>query len=261
MNWKKTKLSVSSHRRLLGYLYKLVGFRYLPQPLKEICWFYSDDMDDLKCLEYLENTAETNDVFEAYDWSNRLFYESIENLTAADKQDTFHFYHIKGLHVVRNLDKDFNDAEDVSLEETARAMFKMLNRYFDKMKAEGIYDNSVIIIMADHGAIEYPGGNQKLCPLLLVKGIGEEHDFTVSDSPVSYADLQKGYHNLLNGTNPDNIFEVQDENCIRYFYLADWLGRPLGNSDYSEDFTEYSLTGDAFESTMVEKTGKVYSNQ
>lgn len=256
-NWKKTKISVSSHRRLLGYLYKLVGFRYLPQPLKEFCWFYSDDMDDMKCLNYYDDTSEMNNTLESYNWSNKLFYENIENLTATDEQNIFHFYHLKGLHVIRNLDQNFNETEDASLEETAKAMFKMLNRYFDKLKEEGIYDNSVIIIMADHGAKGYP----VVWPLLMVKGFGEEHDFSVSDSPVSYADLQNGYHNLLNETNTDNIFEVEDEKRIRYFYQADWIGRPLGNSDYSEDFVEYSVTGDAFESATIEGTGNVYSSR
>lgn len=262
-NWEKTRLSVSSHKRLLGYIYKLVGFRYLPQPLKETCWFYSDDMDDMKCINYVNEDATVGDwdLVGSYDWANKLFYENIEKLSASELENVFHFYHLKGLHVVRNLDKDFNDAEEVSLEETAKGMFNMLGRYFDELKTEGIYDNSIIIIMADHAANEYPGTHYKQCPLLLVKGVEEEHPFKVTDIPVSYADLQVGYKNLLNQTNMDNIFEIQDENRERYLYQTEWLGRSMNNSDYGANFEEYVIKGNAFDSESIVNTGKVYSGK
>lgn len=262
-NWEKTRLSVSSHKRLLGYIYKLVGFRYLPQPLKETCWFYSDDMDDMKRINYVnEDVAGSDlDLVESYDWANKLFYENIEKMSASELENVFHFYHLKGLHVVRNLDRDFNDAEDVSLEETAKGMFNMLGRYFDVLKTEGIYDNSIIIIMADHAASEYAGTHYKQCPLLLVKGLEEEHSFKVTDIPVSYADLQVGYKNLLNQTNMDNIFEIRDENRERYLYQTEWIGRPMNNSDYGANIEEYIIKGNAFDSESIVKTGKVYSGK
>lgn len=261
-NWEKMRLSVSSHKRLLGYIYKLVGFRYLPQPLKESCWFYSDDMDDMKCINYVNEDGRVSDdsSVESYDWSNKLFYENIDNLSASESENVFHFYHLKGLHVIRNLDKDFNDAEDVSLEETAKGMFNMLDRYFNKLKEEGIYDNSIIIIMADHAANEYPGTHYKQCPLLLVKGMGEEHPFTVTDIPVSYSDLQVGYMNLLNQTNKNNIFQIEDENRERYLYQTEWLGRSMDNDDYGANFEEYVIKGSAFDSESITKTGNVYSS-
>lgn len=262
-NWEKTRLSVSSHKRLLGYIYKLVGFRYLPQPLKETCWFYSDDMDDMKRINYVnEDVAGSDlDLVESYDWANKLFYENIEKMSDSELENVFHFYHLKGLHVVRNLDRDFDDAEDVSLEETAKGMFNMLDRYFDVLKTEGIYDNSIIIIMADHAASEYPGTHYKQCPLLLVKGLEEEHSFKVTDIPVSYADLQVGYKNLLNQTNMDNIFEIRDENRERYLYQTEWLGRPMNNSDYGANLEEYVVKGNAFDSESIVKTGNVYSGK
>ena len=258
-NWKKAKLSVSSHKRLLEYLYKLVGFRYLPQPLKQSCWFYSDEMDDLKCISYEdENLVQDDKVF---DWANKIFYDELGQLDCSDVENSFHFYHIKGLHVIRNLDENFNDAEDVGLEETAKGMCKLLNRYFDALKEQGIYGNSVIVVMADHAANEYDTSSFLQCPLFLVKGMNENHEFVQSELPVSYADLQTGYQNLLQNTNTDNIFELEEGPRIRYLYHSKWKGRPMTGNEYSEDMSKYSIEGDAFESEKIVDTVEILSSK
>lgn len=259
-NWEKPQLTVSSHRRLLEYIYKLVGFRYLPQPLKQLCWFYPDDMDDLKEINYVsgDDVAIEGDSEQAWTWGNDVFYKNIENLSASENANIFHFYHLKGLHDIRDLDKDFNKAEDVSLEETAKGMFNMLNKYFNKLQEEGIYDNSVIVIMADHSPFKIDGGET---PLLLVKGVGEKHLFTVTDIPVSYSDLQIGYKNLLHQTNTDNIFEIQDENRKRYLYHTELLSPSLNNDEYGANFVEYVIEGHVFDNESIKKTGKVYSHE
>lgn len=261
-NWERTRLTVSSHKRLLGYIYKLVGFRYLPQPLKQTCWFYPDDeMDDMKIVNYVdeEGNRSNKETIEVSSWDNKRFYENIDQLRATEEENVFHFYHLKGLHPARNLDKDFNDAKDVSLQETAKGMFNLLDRYLNKLKEEGIYDDSIIIIMADHAEEGYLEPHYKQCPLLLVKGIGENHAFAVTDIPVSYSDLQVGYRNLLNKTNLDNIFEIQDKNRERDFYFTTYKGRAMNFDDCGNDFERYVIKGHAFDSESIIKTGEIYS--
>lgn len=261
-NWEKTRLLVSSHKRLLGYIYKLVGFRYLPQPLKKLCWIYPDDIDDMQIINYVNEKGllSDEDVVDSYSWQNKLFYESIENLSVKKGGGkVFHFYHLKGLHHTRNLDKDFNDAEDVSLEETAKAMFTLLERYLNKLKEEGIYDNSIIMVMADHGSDDYPGIKFKQSPLLLIKGMEEHHPFVVTDIPVSYSDLQVGYCNLINQTNTDNIFEIRDKNRERYLYRTEYFGRALNSDDYGTEFEKCIIYGHAFDSDSIITTGQVFS--
>lgn len=65
------------------------------------------------------------------------------------------------------------------------ASLTLTKAYLQKLKEAGVYDNSVIIVMADHGTNgEYylePMGRQN--PILFVKGIGEQHAFEVSQAP------------------------------------------------------------------------------
>lgn len=241
-NWKYERLKISSHRRLLGYVYKLVGFRYLPQQLKKYCWFYSDDMDELK---------DSSDVI-PYEWANDHFNNNIEKITADKNSPVCHITHMKGLHVLRNLDEWFQPKDDVSLEESARGAIRMLDRYFKKLDELGIYEDSIIIVMADHGAIEYGVNSQKQCPLLMVKGQGSSAGMNVVDDKVSYADLQNMYRQLLNGEKAN----IADNNKPRYFYMTEWMGRALSEDDTNSDFEEYEIQGHAYETETIIKTGR-----
>lgn len=241
-NWKYERLGVSSHRKLLEYMYKLVGFRYLPQPLKQYCWFYSDDMDELK---------DSGDIV-PYEWANDHFNNNIDMIRADKNMPVSHIVHMKGLHVLRNLDEWFEPKEDVSLEESARGSIRMLERYFSKLDELGIYDDSIIVVMADHGAIEYGTNSQKQCPLLMVKGKGNIGKFRINDDKVSYANLQTMYHQLLSGENVD----IADNDKARYIYMTQWLGRALSKDDTNADFKEYEIQGHAYETEKIVETGR-----
>ena len=257
-NWEKTRLAVSSHRRLLTYMYQLIGFRYLPQPLKQSCWFYPDDMAQLRQVQYIGKSG-ADQQFDVYDWDNKIFYDDIDRMKRVNDKPVFHFYHIKGIHVIRNLDSNLQLAEDVSLEESAKAMLRIMDKYLSALKENDLYDNSVIIFTADHAANEYEEKQFKQCPLLLVKGKNEQHEFKMDERPVSFADWQKGFHNLLNETNLSNPFEVQEEKQRdRYLYQAGWIGSQLQKDSHSEDFYEFKITGDAFDSDSIAETGKVF---
>ncbi len=78
------------------------------------------------------------------------------------------------------------------------ASLRMIGRFLDKLRAEGVYDNTRIVVVADHGAdltlpefagferdpTSAPGFN----PLLMVKDFGSDSDFTVDRSFRTNAD-------------------------------------------------------------------------
>ncbi len=68
-------------------------------------------------------------------------------------------------------------------------------KYVDALRESGAYDNTAIIVMADHG---YNGSGDETerevwmrsAPMFLVKGMREQHDtMQISEAPVSYVDL------------------------------------------------------------------------
>ena len=93
------------------------------------------------------------------------FYEYItENeFSANNDKKVFNFIHLNCAHT--DLDKTvtahgyhYDEENDRIMEggnyiDTTRACFEMLNIYFTKMKKLGVYDNSTIILLGDHGGI------------------------------------------------------------------------------------------------------------
>lgn len=248
-NWSKQTIGVSSHKRLLIHLYKLVGFRYLPQQLKQFSWTYTEAIDDVQTIDMDDNLIE---------WANWYFRDNIENINIDSERPTLHLLHIKGIHVPRNYDSAFNPVEEeVDLWEAARGVNLMIGEYLDRLRELGIYDNANIVILADHAANEYENSAFKQCPLLIVKGKNESHNFTIDERPVSYDDLQTGFINLSNGII-DNIFNIGDGVRVRYHYETTWLTRTISNDEKNNDFEEYVTTDHAFRRESFKLTGKVY---
>ena len=201
-------LTVSSHRRLGEYMLKLIGFRYLPQCLKEYCWFYSDDMNSMMRID----SAEGHRIFS---WTNLEFYEGIDNITAENENGVYCFYHLEGTHVPfkTNRDLSYSDSEG-TIQEEGMAMMTLLDSFFTELKEQDIYDNSVIVVLADHGYYDYRQNS-----VFLVKGEKEVHPLAVSDKKVSFENLQETYKNLLQGMDAESA--VVEYNGERIFYDID----------------------------------------
>lgn len=77
-------------------------------------------------------------------------------LTSDAEQKTFSFIHLNGAHddskEISRWHSGYPDTEADTIT-TIRGEFEMLIEYFDDMKKLGIYDNSTIIIVADHGQL------------------------------------------------------------------------------------------------------------
>lgn len=96
----------------------------------------------------------------------------------------FKYIHIDGVHEPFNLNKDLTIIEDskkYSLESTSYANLKIMEEYFNTLKKAGIYDNTAIIIMGDHGIRKCIDGAKEFCdtekytnPLLLYKDINQK---------------------------------------------------------------------------------------
>lgn len=239
------RIEISSKGRMMTYLLKLIGIRYFPVPLKQYCWFYSGELYDVRDLDGYQKV---------YSVDNHKFLLDSQDMEATSDCNTFHFYHVEGVHSPYCFDKYFNKTGESrfgreAMIEAGRGIFVMVQQFLDELKALGIYDDSVIVIMADHGGqwIEDEGDYlRRHNPLLLVKGKKEEHEFSISQKPISYDDLQEAYVNLLNGVTGEAVFNVEEGESRQRIYIND------------TDFTEYATNGDAFDYDAMHPTGVIY---
>lgn len=148
-----------------------------------------------------------------YDWSDLSFYKRLvdENPIAVVNEPCYKYLHLEGAHEPHVYDKDLNVLESSPYRDVIEANFKMVKLFLDRMKEAGVYDNTVILIMSDHGShngMDLDTINQH--PILLIKGIGEKHDFQRDDAPISYDDLQQAYFKLADGMQSEEVFSWQE---------------------------------------------------
>lgn len=221
----------------------MAGFKYAPYDLKRFCFVNPNAFNGLKV------TPEGKTLFTP---SNAEFYDGVlhEEITLTD-QKCFKFIHIDGGHVPFRYDENVNEIENGTYEGNLQASMTITRKYLDKLKESGVYDNSVIIVMADHG-YDWENIHARQNPVFFVKGIGEKRQFRVSDAPISFADLQEAFKRLLNGAGSDLIFDWRSgDKRERRFLFHEFL-----NEDY---MVEYMQTGQARDENTMYETGNIYS--
>lgn len=203
---------------------EFVGLKYFPYDLKKHCILepYVINIDSSRKISsgnyYYSELRDVYEHFSAADYSS-------------SPRKQFKFIYTDGAHVPFNYNQDLEYKSDATYEDSIEASVTLVKTYLEKLKANGFYDNSVIVIMADHGYwYEMPNFRQN--PILLIKGIGESHSFIVSHTPVSHADLQKTFASLELGCSAEN--SVIENNRRRYLFRQ-----------YDFPFEEYFQIGNA----------------
>lgn len=230
---------VSFFKQLTKYLL----FKYLPYQLKK---YAKIETADFKLCRI------NNEVSSYYDWADDVEYDIFKNKeVVVDSNKYFKFYHTEGGHVPYNYDEDLNKIpeEEGTYEMKLKATLKMINEFIISLKESGVYDNSVIIIMADHGI---GPTKSRANPMLYIKGFDEHHDETqTSEVPMSYEDLVDAYEELLDGKKSIELFSNIDKNRERTY---------IENFFKDENhLVEYVIKGKSYESENIEATGVEYN--
>lgn len=229
--------------RFFKELTKYILFKYLPYPLKKYSRIETADF----------NSAKVDQEENLYSWANHKIYENIKTNNELEKidEDYFQFLHIEGGHVPFDNDEDVKliPAEEGTYVRKLTASLNIVDAFINRLKENDVYDNSVIVVMADHGYWNSQN-NARQNPILYIKGINEHHKMETSDIPVSYEDLCEAFIELLNGKDTSEIFQNIDKDRIRRF-----IDNPFNGEDF---MTEYEIRGKAWDPKAEHETGKKF---
>ena len=221
---------------------KYIGYKYLPYRLKR----YSN----IESMDF-------NGLVDKYIWDDRTIYSLVKNKPTLDKKPgrTFKLVHTEGAHIPFKYDKDLNILDDYgTYEQKIEATITMLNAYLERLKANGAYDNTVIIVMADHGNTDLNSSDDMLVranPMFMIKGINERHEFEVSEKPLSYLDLMDIYSRLLDDkTAREATADIPDKRERIFMWYR--------NFRLEDHIKEYVVTDKAWEWRKFRLTGNEY---
>lgn len=234
--------NVIEKKELCKNLTKYILFKYLPYSLKQYSKIETMDFDSCK--------VEQNSTF--FKWDNNIAYNTIkDNEMKIEENKYFQFIHIEGGHVPFDYDGNVNkiSEKEGTYELKLKATLNIVNSFINRLKENNVYDNSAIIVMADHGYWYESSGRQN--PILYVKGINEHHEMISSEKPVSYEDLNDIYTGLLEGKTSEELLQNIKPNRIRRF---------IDNEFESENnMIEYEQRGKAWDNSTSFATGKEFN--
>lgn len=138
-----------------------------------------------------------------------VLFPFIENASVDETLDcTLQCYHTYGTHSPINIDRDGNYVTkgkdgDKALEDMTYFILKRTGELLGELKRKGVYDNSFIMLIADHGNIEssHPVFGRRdvlgyAVPLLMIKPIGFDLPYRESEVATSHIKV----HDLMVST-------------------------------------------------------------
>lgn len=132
-------------------------------------------------------------------WNDRAIYHEIcdYGLTTNEAYGTgvFRFFHLQGAHLPYVMNEKCEFDTQATRYQQCRGVLTIVESYLKEMKKLGVYDDSLIVITADHGGggVSNVGKLQDIShPILLVKQEGENGEaMRTSTNAVTQGDLFK----------------------------------------------------------------------
>ncbi len=235
-------------------------YRDAPWALKRFFWFYTDEMNSMMTLD--DDNAELGSV--PYEINDQRYYDELQErgLRVVDDgtDGAFRFIHLLGPHWPYTLDEDAQFVGEGNSDHLrqSRASLTIVSEYLRQMKELGAYDQSTIIITADHGDwwLTDDGIDKASNPLMLVKPAGTSDQsakpYVVSHAPTGHIDYPATVIGAVGGDASaygPTVFDVPEGPRTRYFCWTDHDGK----TDY--DIIQYAIDGDANDFSDWTRTG------
>ncbi len=249
------KSSIS--KKILTAMYTLSAYRYLPEMMKPYFYIYTGDIS----YGYIYGDSEI-DVYSVDDIIFRK--EMTEKQISVDKDSKggFTFYHLQGSHDPFVMDEHGNKMEGQTYSKFGQTQQTIGNMrtillYIDMLKEKGLYDNTTIIITADHARtggiselraddnVAYEIGGERVLTLM-IKPAGADSDEPMkrSGKQICQDNLRASmisYFGLDTSDYGRTIEDIgEDEEMTRYFWMS---GVDGGRRD--GNLITYEIKGDA----------------
>ncbi len=233
-------------------------FKFFPSIVKTRFYVDGDMMNE--CVDIPEGNEQQKPIKR-----NAEYYQVLRNqgLRLNDDSNYMIVQHLRGLHPPYNIDDTGKYVEDGEQMGAAQGCLLVVDEYLNLLKQLEKYDDSIIIVMSDHG-------NQKQCegvqPIFFVKNRSEKHNqMVVNSAPISYEDFMPTIMKCIGvDTKEKTIYDfVTEEKRNRVMYIRGYdekypeVERAISGGKSSINILyKYEYTGDSQTLNELEKEKK-----
>ena len=216
-------------------------YKTYPFALKNL-FFYTDD--DMYAMQRTD--VQVHNIYNDIPYAQLLVKEGIS--VDKEKKGAFKFYHLHGPHTSYLMNENF-EWEDTDMLTQAKGSLNIVYEFIRQLKEKGLYEDSTIIITADHGQnyFDRPSVAKELglemvsCPIMFVKNKGDYGDGLIeSSAPISHEEIIPTILEVMLGDTCGygrTISEIaEDESRERTFVYGRHHDIP---------FVKYVISGDA----------------
>lgn len=233
---------------------KMILYRDMPYLMKKRLTYDINEINYIVTEGAAGSSQEKERISQYKNFDDEWFDTELKErgITLTDAEGVFRFYHLGSCHL------DMSNPEPYGIRS-----LEIVYEYLDKMKELGIYDDSMVLIISDHGS---SGGGATLdlpqktaVPIFMVKPANAAPEaLRVSEAPVSHTDF---IPTVLNGFQIDHtdygrtVFEISEqEDRDRYYYYSALYSDEQGEVE----LREYKVSGDAADSGSYRFTGNTW---
>ena len=245
------KMSINRFKMVENMLILSV-YRYAPEPVKPFFYIYTDDLNGIAEMRSDAENLHTTDDY--WIWSN---YRKQHLTVETESGGAFIFYHFSGAHAPYRLTEEgeYDPGRSGQYPQIVGNM-NMIFQYIEELKEKGLYDDTTIIISADHGETSTTFRDEDLTTeleqprvlTLLIKHAGADANapMQISDKQLCQDNLRasiSGYFGLADANGYRTIESIgEDEPMERYFWEQ---GGSEDKTLRDANLLTYRITGDA----------------
>ncbi len=227
-NIGKYEQEVNNYQMIKAML-DLSAYRYSPIAMKPFFWLYTGDLDGITSVD--SDVSDKHMTDDAGFWRN-LRKDKLSVLD--DSEGSFVFYHMSGAHDPYVMDVDGSTPIGGTGGATGWDPFRQLTgninmilEYVQQLKDAGLYDDTTVIITADHGytgTLEELDWGRSIAFLMKPQGAETGEPIRYNSAPLTHANIQASILKELGidyeayGQAADEVPE--DAQITRYFYMS-----------------------------------------
>lgn len=231
---------------MLSTVFDLSMYRYTPLTMKPFFWAYSGDFETARTAT---DGSEVSDIHKTDDYA---FYSRLreEGLTVDENSNgAFIFYHMQSSHDPYTMNENGEYDKSATVAQQTAGNLNMILDYIELLKEHGVYDDTTVIITADHGItgtrteLDFP---RTITCMIKYAGENSGEPLKNSTAPINHDNIRATVVKSLGidyssyGPAVDDVSE--DADVTRYFYMSASDKYKGLHRDYN--LITYAITGD-----------------